>query len=112
MSQYVLARNTERMMAMRNIRVAANKYCNADDIMMIIDGDDHLIGRQVFKLFNAVLQKQKVWFAYSNFIDSNKNVGFSRPIPSSATEVRKVRSQLFVTSHLRAFYVALFLKVQ
>lgn len=111
-NQYVLVRNDERMMAMRNIRMAARKYCNHDDIMMIIDGDDQLIGNQVFKLFNAVLNKQKVWFAYSNFLDSNKNVGFSRPIPTSATEVRKVRGQLFVTSHLRAFYVSLFLRIK
>lgn len=100
------------MMAMSNIRNTAKKYCNADDIMMIVDGDDQLVGRQVFKLFNTVLHKEKVWFAYSNFIDSNKKVGFSRSIPLSAVEIRKVRSQLFVTSHLRAFYVALFLKIQ
>lgn len=112
MSRFILVKNGERMMAMSNIRNAAKQYCNADDIMMIVDGDDQLVGRQVFKLFNAVLHKEKVWFAYSNFIDSNKKVGFSREIPLSTVEIRKVRSQLFVTSHLRAFYAALFLKIQ
>lgn len=38
--------------------------------MIIVDGDDQLVGKQVFKLFNSVFQKENVWFAYSNFIDS------------------------------------------
>ena len=84
MARYVLVRNEERMMAMWNIRNAARQYCKAEDIMMVVDGDDQLIGRQVFKLFNAVMHREKVWFAYSNFLDSSKNVGFSRAIPSSA----------------------------
>lgn len=83
MSKYLLVRNAERMMAMSNIRSAAKQYCSVEDIMMVVDGDDQLVGRQVFKLFNAVLNKDKVWFAYSNFIDSNKKIGFSRKIPSS-----------------------------
>jgi hypothetical protein len=50
--------------------------------MMIIDGDDQLVGKQVFKLFNAVFQKEKAWFAYSNFIDfMSRTVGYSRPFP-------------------------------
>ena len=50
--------------------------------MMIVDGDDQLVGRQVFKLYNAVFQKEKVWFVYSNFIDvNNKNLGYSREFP-------------------------------
>ena len=70
------------MKAMYNIRNAAKSHCDPKDIMIIVDGDDQLIGKQVFKLFNAVFQKDKVWFAYSNFIDiPTKNAGYSRPIP-------------------------------
>ena len=64
---------------------------------MIVDGDDELIGRMVLKLFNSVFQKDKVWFAYSNFISIRGNVGYSRPFP---------------TSHLRAFYTQLFLNIK
>lgn len=70
------------MKAMHNIRTAATQYCDPKDIMMIVDGDDQLVGRQVFKLYNAVFQKEKVWFVYSNFIDvNNKNLGYSREFP-------------------------------
>jgi hypothetical protein len=40
----------------RNQYEAAHKYCQPGSIMIVIDGDDNLIGRQVFKLLNAVYQ--------------------------------------------------------
>jgi len=41
---------------MPNLRWAATSFCKPDDIFMIVDGDDELLGRQVLKLFNAVFQ--------------------------------------------------------
>jgi hypothetical protein len=41
---------------MPNLRMAANKYCKPEELFIIVDGDDELIGRQVFKHFNAVFQ--------------------------------------------------------
>jgi hypothetical protein len=38
---------------------------------MIIDGDDELIGRQVFKLFSAVYQKKEALVVYSNYVVFN-----------------------------------------
>lgn len=34
---------------MENIYYAAHKYCDYNEIFYIIDGDDELAGRQVFK---------------------------------------------------------------
>ncbi len=36
--------------------------------MAIIDGDDYLIGRQVFKVINAEYQKKKLLALYTNHI--------------------------------------------
>ena len=33
--------------------------------MMVVDGDDELIGRQVFQLLNTLYQKQQVWIIYT-----------------------------------------------
>ena len=44
-------------MAMPNLRMAAKQYCKPEEIFLIVDGDDELLGRQVFKLFNSVFQK-------------------------------------------------------
>jgi len=45
------------MKAMVNLRAAAKDYCSEESVMIIVDGDDQLVGRQVFKLFNSVFQK-------------------------------------------------------
>jgi hypothetical protein len=53
--------------------------------MVFLDGDDSLIGRQVFALLNAVYQKEKIALTYGQFIvirNSFTFQGFSRPIPS------------------------------
>lgn len=44
-------------MAMPNIYKAATELCQPDDLFMIVDGDDQLLGKQVLKLFNAAFQK-------------------------------------------------------
>ena len=36
---------------------------------MDIDGDDALIGKQVFNVYNRIYHKNpKVWFLYTNFL--------------------------------------------
>jgi hypothetical protein len=98
---------------MYNIHTAAKKHCHPEEIMIIIDGDDELVGRQVFKLFNAAFQSQDAWFVYSNFIDiASKNVGYSRLFPKGIMEQNSYRDYLFLTSHLRAFYTKLFLRIR
>lgn len=39
-----------------NIFTAVSNYCKDNDIVVLVDGDDELIGRYVFKLLNAVYQ--------------------------------------------------------
>ena len=58
---------------MPNLRNAAFNFCKEDDIFVIVDGDDELIGKYVLNLFNAVFQSSDVWFAYSNFIFSSNH---------------------------------------
>ncbi len=55
--QYIVIQNKIQKKALQNIKHAASSYCDPKDIMIIIDGDDQLVGKQVFKLFNAVFQK-------------------------------------------------------
>lgn len=79
---------------------------------MIVDGDDELIGRQVLKLYNAVFQRDKVWFMYTNFVTPRGNVGFSRPLPENVIRENTYRNYPFITSHLRAFYTQLFRNIK
>lgn len=93
---------------MPNLRKAAMQYCKPEEIYMIVDGDDQLVGKQVFKLFNAQFQEKKSWFVYSNFISFVGTVGFSRPFKRQVVQENRYRTSNFVTSHLRAFYTQLF----
>ena len=44
------------------------KYCKKDDIVVIVDADDKIIGRQVLKIINSIYSSSNVWYAYSKFI--------------------------------------------
>lgn len=97
---------------MPNLRMAAKHFCRPEEIFLIVDGDDELIGRQVLKLFSAVFQQRDAWFVYSNFLTIRGNVGYSRPFPEKVVSSNTYRKYPFVTSHLRAFYTELFLNVK
>ena len=79
--------------------------------MMVVDGDDEIIGSQVLKVYNAVFQEKKVWLAYSNSLASNGNIGYSRPYHPDIIEENTYRLYDFTVSHLRAYYTSLFSKV-
>jgi hypothetical protein len=66
---------------MANLKMAAQNYCKNTDIFLIVDGDDELLGRQVLKLFNSIFQSKKAWFVYTNFLNINGGVGYSRAYP-------------------------------
>jgi hypothetical protein len=87
-------------------------HCKPEEIFLIVDGDDELLGRQVLKLFNSVFQEKKLWFVYSNFLSMTGSVGFSRAFPVQTIERNSYRSYPFVTSHLRAFYTKLFTNIK
>ena len=53
---------------------------------MIVDGDDYLIGKQVFKLFNSQFQYHGSWFVYSNFISFTGTIGYSRKYKQEVIE--------------------------
>lgn len=85
---------------------------------MLVDGDDALVGRQVFGVFNAVYQRTESALVYSSYLHVMFNekalVGASsRPIPITLTQrhggIRNEKA--FFTSHLLTFYVDLFRKI-
>ena len=78
-SQYEIVTHTERTFSLSSIRNASKNYCKGEDIIVVVDGDDELLGRQVLKLFNAVFQEKGVWYMYTNFLGSIGKVGYSRP---------------------------------
>lgn len=50
-------KNIERTFATYNILNSAFNFCGEDDVQVRLDGDDMLVGRNVFGLINAVYMK-------------------------------------------------------
>lgn len=79
---------------------------------MVLDGDDEFLGKQVLKLFNAVFQKEQIWFMYTNFITSVGTLGYSRPYPQDIIDRNAYRDYGFTVTHLRAYYTKLLLNIK
>jgi hypothetical protein len=63
----------------------AKNFCKSGEIMIVIDGDDWLIGTQVFKIVNSRYQSQNLLALYTNNIRINlpfyMKVGLSKDYP-------------------------------
>ena len=83
----------------------------------MIDGDDSLIGRKVFKLYNAVFQKKKSALIYSNFLkivtNNSTSYGFGKAITPEYFYENQLRLDWnLVGTHFMAFYSDLFKKIR
>ncbi len=86
--------------------------------MVLLDGDDSLVGAQVLALLNAVYQKKNPALVYSTYLtvqlsDRITPGSVSRPIPKQNLykgTFRKLKK--FYTSHLKTMYVDLFRKIE
>lgn len=82
----------------------------------MLDGDDALIGRQVFSFLNAIYQKEKVALTYGQFLlvrENHISNGFSRDIPVQYLEQGTFRQlKSFFSSHLKTMYVDVMRKIK
>lgn len=84
-SEVTFVRNSLPKHSAYNILHAAHDYCNSEDIQVIVEGDDYLVGRKVFKLLNTVYQRNKdMWIVYGASVDNQYNYGNSRPVISDS----------------------------
>lgn len=65
-----------------NIINSAFNFSEEEDIMLVIDGDDELLGRYAFHVMNAGYQKYKddLWVYYSNHKTNFYSLGRSKAI--------------------------------
>jgi glycosyltransferase involved in cell wall biosynthesis len=82
--RYVYIKNQKRLTPLESIYYSGHNICSEDSILMIVDGDDELIGKNALKLFNIAFQKNKAGVVYSNFYFYNQetgvvNLGFTSP---------------------------------
>lgn len=105
-----------QMTAVPNIHLAVTKYCREDEIVVLVDGDDELLGREILRVFAAVYEKKDAAVVYSNHIKMQWHlgrVGTGWSLDYSEAEKRNnlYREVPQKISHLRSFKAALFLKI-
>ena len=77
--QYI--RNKKNKFATYNIVHAAFSFCKMDEIQVLIDGDDELIGRQAFFYLNAEFHKSsQPWLVYESYFSSIYTYGESKDV--------------------------------
>lgn len=98
--QYI--KNKKQMFATYNIYNAVKNYCNNGDIVALLDGDDELVGRQVFRFLNSMYQRYKYWYMYTNYFRSDLTYGGSKPVDTRFYIFTK-RTRFHMVSPLRTF---------
>ena len=64
-----IVHNLQRLGALANAFFWTKKYCAEDSIVINIDGDDSLLGTQVFQVLNSVYKNPNTWYVYSKYIN-------------------------------------------
>lgn len=67
-------KNRQKIGALGNRDITIRNYCQPGSIILELDADDSLIGKQVFNTINRLYQKNKnFWFIYFNFLSTGYN---------------------------------------
>lgn len=110
--RYVYIENHRRKTSLENIYDAVHGHCSADSIVMLLDADDELLGRNTMKLFNAMYHFYGGGEIYSNFytyiVDDMLEPGFSASYSLEEKQALRFREQNAKTAHLQTFNSTLF----
>lgn len=70
-----IIRNLQHIGMMGNMHMYIKNYCGENDIVVICDTDDNLVGTQVFKILNSVYENPNYWYVYSRYVSPTNRIG-------------------------------------
>ena len=98
-----------------NIYFLASRFCNDEDVIVILDADDAYIGAQPLKVINKFYADPNIWYAWTRFIGYNPGIKTYAIGQSSSWLYVKTgeyrRTGFFMTSLQRTFRCKLIKKV-
>lgn len=104
--RFKLISNTEKAFALKNIYDGIN-FSNpkSEDIIITLDGDDWLAGKDVLKKLNEIYNQQACWITYGSYAEypGNRRGKFSKKIPDHVIATASFRKHEWCSSHLRTF---------
>ena len=105
--RFTIRRSERRMTALANIHHSiVSSSPSDDDVICILDGDDHLIRPDALDILSAIYSDPTAMLSYGQYVNSNGGIGHCRALPSEAFGV--LRRIGFWTSHMRTFRYALY----
>lgn len=108
-----LIRNKKRYGHMYNQYTVINKI-DPQSVVVIYDGDDWFAHTHVLHRLNEEYTSGDVWLTYGQFWYWSKNrLGICRKLPEATIKNNLFREHpIWVTSHIRTFYAALFQRIK
>ena len=109
-SKAMVIRNEVRKTALENIHDAIMNHCEEDDIVVLVDGDDSLIGKNVLTYIDEYYKKTDCWVMYGQAIWSNGQKGFASWY--TPEEFENLRNAPFKVSHIRTFRAGVYHQIK
>ena len=107
-----LIRNGSNHGAMANT-VRAVQLCSNEEIVVMLDGDDTLIGPNALSTLNQYYNHSQTWITYGRCVENTTgNFGFSKPISNFILKMGSIKRKAWMVSHPRTFYAGLFKKIK
>jgi hypothetical protein len=105
--------NSVKKCSLENIYNAVHDHTHAEDIVVILDGDDFLANADSLQHLDSIYNLKDCWVTYGSYMNlSNKMRGkFSKQIPEEVIRTNSFRDYEWCTSHLRSFKSFLFKKI-
>lgn len=113
--KFVLIKNTEKKLALRNIYEAIIfSDPSQEDVVITLDGDDWLLGNGVLGYLNKQYAEKQCWMTYGSYVEFPSKIRgkFSRQIPPQIIENNSFRESEWMSSHLRTFKYWLWEKIK
>lgn len=106
----ICIRNEKNVTALQNLHNAIMEYCEDDDIIITLDGDDSLIGKNCLNQINNFFNETGCWVSYGQCIWSTGQRGFASWY--SPEEFSNLRFSPFKVSHIRTFRAGVYHRIQ
>jgi glycosyltransferase involved in cell wall biosynthesis len=104
--RFRLVVNKEKKYALKNIYEAILLSEPKDeDIIVTLDGDDWLAGKDVLSTLNQVYNEKGCWLTYGSYAEypSKSRGKFAKRIPNPVIQQNQFREYEWCSSHLRTF---------
>lgn len=107
--RFIIRRNEKRVTALPNIHFGITESnLNDDDIIIILDGDDFLIRRDVLDIINNLYQDETL-LTYGQYVWPNGQLGHCRPYTEETFKL--LRKGGYWASHLRSYKYKLYKEI-